>query len=59
MLLFCEEWGADGRWLPVTDEHGRTLDDLVYSNTTDLANYPACAYFYPVRSLIHIAGWNG
>lgn len=51
--------GPRRRWLPVTDEHGRTLDYLVYSNTTDLANYPACAYFYPVRSLIHIAGWNG
>ena len=51
--------GPRRRWLPVTDEAGRTLDYLVYSNTTDLANYPACAYFSPVRSLIHIAGWNG
>ena len=47
---------GDGCW---GSGQGRTLDYLVYSNTTDLANYPACAYFYPVRSLIHIAGWNG
>ena len=42
----------------VTDKAGHTVDYLVNSNTTDMKNYPASLYGYPVFSLTRILGWN-
>lgn len=42
----------------VTDGTGETADYLVDSNTSDMRDYPASLYGYPICSLTHIVGWN-
>ena len=42
----------------LTDENGDTVDYLICSNTGDLCNFPAGAYFYTYQQLIKIYGWN-
>ncbi len=42
----------------VRDKEGNTIDYLVSSNTSDLKNFPASAYFYTTQSLVKILGWN-
>ncbi len=42
----------------VTDGAGETVDYLVDSNTSDMRDYPASLYGYPVYSLTHIVGWD-
>ena len=43
---------------PETDENGNVVDYLLCSNTADLRNFPASAYYYTNRQLIRIIGWN-
>lgn len=40
------------------DDSGATVDYLVSSNTADVRNFPASAYYYTYQSLIKIDGWN-
>ena len=40
------------------DENGNVVDYLLCSNTADLRNFPASAYYYTNRQLIRIIGWN-
>lgn len=42
----------------ITDENGNVVDYLLCSNTADLRNFPASAYYYTNRQLIKIIGWN-
>ena len=42
----------------ITDESGNVVDYLLCSNTADLRNFPASAYYYTNRQLIRIIGWN-
>lgn len=42
----------------VTDASGRTIDYLLCSNTADLRNFPAGAYYYTNQRLVRIFGWN-
>lgn len=42
----------------LTDEAGNTVDYLICSNTGDLRDFPAGAYFYAYQQLIKIYGWN-
>lgn len=42
----------------LTDESGNTVDYLICSNTGDLCDFPAGAYFYTYQQLIKIHGWN-
>lgn len=42
----------------VADEEGRTVDYLLCSNTDDLLNFPAGAYYYTNQRLIRIFGWE-
>lgn len=42
----------------VQDSNGNTVDYLVYSNTSNLENYPASLYGYPEVQLIKVLGWN-
>ena len=42
----------------LTDESGNTADYLICSNTGDLCDFPAGAYFYTYQQLIKIHGWN-
>lgn len=42
----------------IRDEDGNVVDYLVSSNTSDLRNFPASAYFYSSQSLVKILGWN-
>ena len=42
----------------ITDENGNVVDYLLCSNTADLRNFPASAYYYTNRQLIRIIGWN-
>ena len=42
----------------VTDEEGRTVDYLLCSNTDNLLNFPAGAYYYTNQRLIRIFGWE-
>ena len=42
----------------VTDSAGNTIDYLLYSNTSNLINYPASAYYYTNQRLVKIYGWN-
>ena len=42
----------------VADGEGRTVDYLLCSNTANLRNYPASAYYYTNRQLTKILGWN-
>ena len=42
----------------LTDENGNTVDYLICSNTGDLCDFPAGAYFYTYQQLIKIYGWN-
>ena len=43
----------------VANADGETADYLVYSNTSNLENWPASLYGYPELALTRIAGWNG
>lgn len=43
----------------LTDGSGQTKDYLINSNTADLRNMPASAYWYGRQSLVRIYGWNG
>ena len=40
------------------DDAGQTVDYLLCSNTANLRNYPASAYYYTNRQLTKIMGWN-
>ena len=42
----------------IKDAAGNTIDYLVCSNTSDLKDFPASAYFYTTQSLVKILGWN-
>ena len=42
----------------VTDENGSTVDYLLCSNTADLKNFPAGAYYFTNQKLIKIYGSN-
>ncbi len=42
----------------VKDSNGRTVDYLLCSNTSNLENFPASAYYYTNQRLIRIFGWN-
>ena len=42
----------------IRDENGLPIDYLLCSNTADLRNFPASAYYYTNRQLIRIIGWN-
>lgn len=42
----------------VTDAEGRTVDYLLCSNTDNLLNFPAGAYYYTNQRLIRIFGWE-
>ena len=42
----------------LTDDAGQTVDYLLCSNTANLRNYPASAYYYTNRQLTKILGWN-
>ena len=42
----------------IRDEAGQTVDYLLCSNTANLRNYPASAYYYANRQLTKILGWN-
>ncbi len=42
----------------IKDENGAVVDYLLCSNTADLRNFPASAYYYTNRQLIRIIGWN-
>lgn len=40
------------------DADGKPVDYLLCSNTADLRNFPASAYYYTNRQLTKIIGWN-
>ena len=40
------------------DDSGLPIDYLLCSNTADLRNFPASAYYYTNRQLTKIIGWN-
>ena len=42
----------------VKDGGGRTVDYLLCSNTSNLENFPASAYYYTNQRLVQIFGWN-
>ena len=42
----------------IKDENGVVVDYLLCSNTADLRNFPASAYYYTNRQLTKIIGWN-
>ena len=42
----------------VRDGDGAVVDYLLCSNTADLRNFPASAYYYTNRQLTKIVGWN-
>ncbi len=42
----------------IKDENGDTVDYLLCSNTADLRNFPASAYYYTNFQLVKIIGWN-
>ena len=42
----------------IKDENGAVVDYLLCSNTADLRNFPASAYYYTNRQLTKIIGWN-
>lgn len=42
----------------IEDENGQVIDYLLCSNTADLRNFPASAYYYTNRQLTKIIGWN-
>ena len=42
----------------IRDENGLPIDYLLCSNTADLRNFPASAYYYTNRQLTKIIGWN-
>ena len=42
----------------VKDGDGRTVDYLLCSNTSNLENFPASAYYYTNQRLVQIFGWN-
>ena len=42
----------------IKDQDGNTIDYLICSNTSDLKNFPASAYFYSSQALVKILGWN-
>lgn len=42
----------------VTDAEGQTVDYLLCSNTDNLLNFPAGAYYYTNQRLIRIFGWE-
>ena len=42
----------------IKDESGAVVDYLLCSNTADLRNFPASAYYYTNFQLIKIIGWN-
>ncbi len=57
--------GIDGDWRHTViitdvmkDKNGDTVDYLVASNTANLRNFPASAYYYTQQMLIRIYGWN-
>ncbi len=57
--------GVDGQWrhtVMITrvmkDAAGNTVDYLVASNTANLLDFPAGAYYYTQQMLIRIYGWN-
>ena len=42
----------------IRDENGLPIDYLLCSNTADLRNFPASAYYYTNHQLTKIIGWN-
>ena len=42
----------------VKDENGNTVDYLICSNTADLKNFPAGAYYLTNQQVIKIFDWN-
>ena len=42
----------------IQDADGTVVDYLLCSNTADLRNFPASAYYYTNRQLTKIIGWN-
>ncbi len=42
----------------IRDSDGYVIDYLVASNTADYLNFPVSAYYYPVKQLIKIYGYN-
>lgn len=42
----------------IKDSEGQVIDYLLCSNTADLRNFPASAYYYTNRQLTKIVGWN-
>lgn len=42
----------------IKDADGNVIDYLLCSNTADLRNFPASAYYYTNRQLTRIVGWN-
>ena len=42
----------------IKDADGNVIDYLLCSNTADLRNFPASAYYYTNRQLTKIVGWN-
>lgn len=42
----------------IQDADGNVVDYLLCSNTADLRNFPASAYYYTNRQLTKIIGWN-
>ena len=42
----------------IKDADGNVVDYLLCSNTADLRNFPASAYYYTNRQLTKIIGWN-
>ena len=42
----------------IRDGDGNVVDYLLCSNTADLRNFPASAYYYTNRQLTKIVGWN-
>jgi hypothetical protein len=58
--------GADGDWRHTViitkvmkNKDGDTVDYLIASNTANLLDFPASAYYYTQQMLIKINGWNG
>jgi hypothetical protein len=43
---------------PVKDASGKTVDYLIYSNTSDMRNYPASLFGYAACTITKIVGWN-
>ena len=57
------QFGAYGEWRHsviitdiIYDENGKLLDFAIASNTADRYNYPASAYIYTAKRVIHILG---